>query len=58
MRERLRVLRHHDFRNVWLAQSTSAVGDGVVIVALALFVTERPATRRRWASCSPPTSRR
>ena len=40
MRERLRVLRHHDFRNVWLAQSTSALGDGVVIVALALFVTE------------------
>jgi MFS family permease len=40
MRERLRVLRHHDFRNVWLAQSTSAIGDGVVIVALALFVTE------------------
>jgi MFS family permease len=40
MRERLRVLRHHDFRNLWLAQSTSAMGDGVVIVALALFVTD------------------
>ncbi len=40
MRQRLRVLRHHDFRNLWLAQSTSAIGDGVVIVALALFVTE------------------
>ena len=40
MRERLRVLRHHDFRNVWLAQSTSAIGDSVVIVAIALFVTD------------------
>ena len=40
LRERLRVLRHHDFRNLWLAQSTSAMGDGVVIVALALFVTD------------------
>jgi MFS family permease len=40
MGERLRVLRHHDFRNVWLAQSTSAMGDGVVIVAIALFVTD------------------
>jgi MFS family permease len=40
MRERLRVLRHHDFRNLWLAQTTSALGDGVVIVALALFVTD------------------
>jgi MFS family permease len=40
MRERLRVLRHHDFRNLWLAQSTSAMGDGVVVVALALFVTD------------------
>jgi MFS family permease len=40
MRERLRVLRHHDFRNLWLAQTTSAMGDGVVVVALALFVTD------------------
>jgi MFS family permease len=40
MRERLRVLRHHDFRNLWLAQSTSALGDGVVVVAIALFVTD------------------
>jgi MFS family permease len=40
LRERLRVLRHHDFRNLWLAQSASAMGDGVVIVALALFVTD------------------
>jgi MFS family permease len=40
MREQLRVLRHHNFRNLWLAQSTSAMGDNVVTVALALFVTD------------------
>jgi MFS family permease len=40
VRERLRVLRHHDFRNLWLAQTTSAMGDSVVVVALALFVTD------------------
>ena len=40
MRDRLRVLRHSDFRFLWLAQTTSAMGDGVVIVALALFVTD------------------
>jgi MFS family permease len=40
MRARLGLLRHHDFRNLWLAQSTSALGDSVVVVALALFVTD------------------
>jgi MFS family permease len=40
MKERLRVLRHHDFRNLWFAQTTSAMGDSVVVVALALFVTD------------------
>jgi hypothetical protein len=40
MRERLRVLRHRDFRNLWLGQSPSAIGDAVVIVAIALYVTE------------------
>jgi MFS family permease len=40
MRERLRVLRHHDFRYLWLGQSTSALGDAVVIVAIALYVTD------------------
>jgi MFS family permease len=40
MRQRLRVLRHSGFRNLWLAQTTSAMGDGIVIVALALFVTD------------------
>jgi MFS family permease len=40
MRQRLRVLRHHDFRNLWLGQSMSAVGDAVVVVAIALYVTD------------------
>ena len=40
MRERLRVLRHPAFRNLWLASSTSVMGDSIVIVALALFVTD------------------
>jgi MFS family permease len=40
MRKRLRVLRHRDFRHLWLAQSTSAIGDSVVVVAIALYVTE------------------
>jgi MFS family permease len=40
MRQRLRVLRHPAFRNLWLAQATSVMGDSIVIVALALFVTD------------------
>ena len=40
MREYLRVLRRPAFRNLWLAQTTSVVGDRLVIVALALFVTD------------------
>ena len=40
MRERLRVLRHPSFRNLWLASSTSVMGDSIVIVALALFVND------------------
>jgi MFS family permease len=36
----LRVLRHRDFRYLWLAQSASVIGDCIVIVALALFVIE------------------
>jgi MFS family permease len=40
MRERLRVLRHPTFRNLWLASSTSVMGDSIVVVALALFVTD------------------
>jgi MFS family permease len=40
MRERLRVLRHPAFRNLWFASSASVMGDSIVIVALALFVTD------------------
>lgn len=35
------VLRHADFRRLFLGQSASAVGDQAVIVALALYITER-----------------
>src|ERR1700761_2687609 len=37
----LRVLRHPNFRYLFLGQSASAIGDQVVIVALALYVTQR-----------------
>src|SRR5436190_4663663 len=36
----LRVLRHPDFRFLFLGQSASAVGDQVVVVALALYITQ------------------
>ena len=36
-----RVLRHPDFRYLFLGQAASAVGDQVVIVALALFITRK-----------------
>jgi MFS family permease len=36
----LRVLRYPDFRYLFLGQSASAVGDRVVVVALALFVVQ------------------
>jgi predicted MFS family arabinose efflux permease len=36
------VLRQHaDFRRLWLGQVTSAIGDRMVVVVLALYVTER-----------------
>jgi MFS family permease len=38
LRQQFGVLRHRDFRYLWLAQSASVVGDRVVTVALALFV--------------------
>jgi MFS family permease len=41
MTKYLGVLRHRDFRNLFLGQSASAVGDQVVIVALALYITQR-----------------
>jgi MFS family permease len=37
----LGVLRHHSFRYLFLGQAASAVGDRVVVVALALFITQR-----------------
>jgi predicted MFS family arabinose efflux permease len=37
----LRVLRHRDFKFLFLGQSASAIGDQAVIVALALYVTQR-----------------
>jgi len=40
LRDLLRVLRHRDFRLLWLAQSTSVIGDRIVTVALALFVID------------------
>ena len=40
MREYLRVLRRPNFRNLWFSQTASVVGDRLVIVALALFVTD------------------
>jgi MFS family permease len=39
--EMRRVLRHRDFRYLWLAQSSSVIGDYLVVVALALFVISR-----------------
>jgi MFS family permease len=36
-----RVLRHQDFKYLFLGQAASGVGDQVVIVALALYVTRR-----------------
>jgi MFS family permease len=36
----LRVLRHPDFRFLFLGQSASMVGDRVVVVAIALFITQ------------------
>jgi MFS family permease len=37
----LSVLRHPDFRRLWLGQLLSTIGDRLVTVALALFVVER-----------------
>ncbi len=37
----LRVLRHENFRYLFYGQAASAVGDQVVVVALALFITQR-----------------
>ena len=34
------VLRQRDFRNLLLGQAASTIGDGIVFVALALYVTD------------------
>ena len=34
------VLRHREFRLLWLASSASTLGDRIVFIALALYVTE------------------
>jgi MFS family permease len=39
MSSSLRVLRNRNFRFLFLGQSASAIGDSVVIVALALYIT-------------------
>jgi len=36
----LRVLRHPDFRYLFLGQAASVIGDRAVVVAIALFVTQ------------------
>jgi MFS family permease len=36
----VRVLRERDFRNLFAAQATSTIGNEIVFVALALYVTE------------------
>jgi MFS family permease len=36
----MRVLRERDFRNLFAAQATSTIGNEIVFVALALYVTE------------------
>ncbi|MGA9857169.1 MAG: MFS transporter [Solirubrobacteraceae bacterium] len=41
MSHHLRALRHRNFRLLFLGQSLSAVGDQVVIVALALYIVAR-----------------
>lgn len=35
-----RVLSHRDFRNLWIGQAVSSLGDRLIIVALALYVTD------------------
>src|SRR5436305_3116604 len=41
MRSYLRVLGYRDFRYLFLGQSASVIGDRAVVVAIALFVTQR-----------------
>lgn len=36
----LRALAHRDFRNLWIGQAVSTLGDRLIVVALALYVTD------------------
>ena len=40
MSQYTRVLRHPNFRFMFAGQAASAIGDGVVLVAIALYVTK------------------
>ena len=40
MDEMRAVLRHREFRLLWLASSASTLGDRIVFIALALYVTD------------------
>ncbi len=40
MREQFRVAGRRDFRYLWFAQTASGLGDRMVVVALALFITK------------------
>ena len=40
MDEMRRILRHREFRLLWMATSASTLGDHIVFVALALYVSE------------------
>ncbi len=35
-----RVLSHPDFRNLWIGQAVSTLGDRLIVVALALYITD------------------
>ena len=41
MNSYLRVLRHQNFKYLFLGQAASVVGDRVVVVALALYITQK-----------------
>ena len=43
---------HRDFRNLFIGQAASTIGDRIVFVALALYVTRDRLADRRRASCS------
>ncbi|HEV3055602.1 MAG TPA: MFS transporter, partial [Solirubrobacteraceae bacterium] len=41
MTQYLRVLRHKNFKYLFFGQAASTVGDRLVVVAIALFITRR-----------------